>query len=301
MVNYTLNVCRQILDARSNGQVRRLLDGLLCKNWGWDNFIYVAHVPTRFVWSREAPQGLMITNYPVRWLLYYLHKGYYRVDPLITHCHNHNLGIVVSFNPKEWVNFSTEVQELAASARKEGWTGGIAIPVPAMPCRGSLILLTTKALDSVKDMLDNALLMGPTVGLHVHDALLEIALCRTFSPLDKKNLYLSNLERDILQWTAEGMPGKQVADQLGISVKSVERHLEKVRERFNAPNRAKMLVMGFALGLIETGRAWTYGSIVNAEGYEERLEQLFSGEVKIPPHLTHDYLNGELPSEDKTP
>jgi len=206
----------------------------------------------------------------------------------------------VSFNPKEWTNFSTEVQELAASARKEGWTGGIAIPVPAIPCRGSLIILTKKVLDSVKDMLDCALMMGPSVGLHVHDALLEITLCRTFSPLDKKNLYLSNLERDILQWTAEGMPGKQVADQLGISVKAVERNLEKVRERFNAPNRAKMLVMAFALGMIETGRVWTYGSILNAEGYEERLEKLFSGKVKIHPHLTHDYLHGELPNDKTT-
>jgi len=150
-------------------------------------------------------------------------------------------------------------------------------------------------------MLDCALMMGPSVGLHVHDALLEITLCRTFSPLDKKNLYLSNLERDILQWTAEGMPGKQVADQLGISVKAVERNLEKVRERFNAPNRAKMLVMAFALGMIETSRVWTYGSILNAEGYEERLEKLFYGKVKIHPHLTYDYLHGELPSDDTTP
>ena len=142
--------------------------------------------------------------------------------------------------------------------------------------------------------------MGPSVGLHVHDTLLEITLCRTISPLDKKNGYLSNLERDILQWTAEGMPGKQVADQLGISVKAVERNLEKVRERFNAPNRAKMLVMAFALGMIETGRVWTYVSIFNAEGYEERLEKLFSGKVKIHPHLTHDYLHGELPNDETT-
>ena len=61
-----------------------------------------------------------------------------------------------------------------------------------------------------------------------------------------------------------------------------------------------MLVMGFALGLIETGRAWSYGSIVNAEGYEDRLEQLFSGKVKIPPQLAHDYLYGELPNDNKT-
>ncbi len=182
--------------------------------------------------------------------------------------------------------------------RKEGWTGGVAIPVPAMPCRGSFALLTRQPLNSVKEMVDTALLLGPVIGLHIHDALLEITLNRTFSVLDRKNLYLTDLERDILQWTADGMSGKQVADQLGVSVKAVERHLEKVRERLHAPNRAKMLVMGVAMGLIQTGRV--FGSIVNAEGLEDRIEKLFSGEIKVPSHLVQDYLYGELPDDDIT-
>jgi LuxR family transcriptional regulator, quorum-sensing system regulator LasR len=295
MLNDVLTVCQQIRIARSNGEVRRLLDTLLCEKLGWDNYAYVAHFPLRFV---KVTQALAITNYPVRWQLNYFRKGYYAVDPLVNHCQNHNLGIVWTTDPRDWVNFGNEAQEIVTMARKEGWMGGVAIPVPAIPCRGTFGLLTRKPLDSVQDMINTALLLGPAIGLHVHDALLEIALNKTFSAIDKRNLYLSDLEKDIMQWTADGMSGKQVADQLSISTKTVERHLEKVRERFNAPNRARLLVLAFALGLIQTGRAWKHGSVINADGYEDRLEKLFSGEVKLPHHLVHDYICGELTDDE---
>lgn len=286
-------VCGKISAARSNSEVRRLLDGLLCDELGWDYYIYVAHVPTRFVWNREAPQGLMITNYPVSWLFQYLRKGFYRFDPLITHCQTHNLGLVWSTAPQEWANFAAEAQEIAVAARREGWTGGVAIPIPAVPCRGSFVLVSKKPLENIAGQLDVAMTVGATIGLHIHDALLEIALDKSFSTLDRSQLYLTNIEKDILQWTADGMPGKQVAAQLGISPKAVERHLEKVRERLKAPNRAKMMVMGVALGLIDTGRAWVHGSIINAEGYEERLESVCEGRIEVPDELAHDFLCGE--------
>lgn len=288
--------CGKISAARTNREVRRLLDGLLCDELGWDYYIYVAHVPTRFVWNREAPQGLMITNYPVGWLFQYLRKGFYRFDPLITHCQTHNLGLVWSTAPQEWANFSAESQDIAAAARREGWAGGVAIPIPAVPCRGSFVLVSKKPLESIASQVDVAMAVGATIGLHIHDALLEIALDKSFSTLDRSQLYLTNIEKDILQWTADGMPGKQVAAQLGISPKAVERHLEKVRERLKAPNRAKMMVMGVALGLIETGRAWVHGSIINAEGYEERLEKVCEGRVEVPEELAHDFLCGEAES-----
>jgi len=182
-------------------------------------------------------------------------------------------------------------------ARREGWTGGVAVPVPAVPCRGTFALLTRQPLANVEDMLDTALLVGPAIGLHIHDALLDICLNSKFSALERSSLFLTDLERDILQLTAEGMSGKQVSDQLGIGAKTVERQLEKVRLRLKAPNRAKLLVMGFALGLIDTARSWEPGSIINAEGYEDRLEKVISGEVKISPDLVHDYLLGEISIE----
>ena len=290
-----LKFCREIRAAKSNGEVRRLLTQLLCRNMGWDNYAFVAHVPTRFVWKTHA---LMVTNYPARWIYNYMRKGFYKIDPLANHCQKHNLGMIWTTEQKDWVNYCAKTQEIVTMARREGWAGGVAVPVPAVPCRGTFALLTRHPLAKVKEMLDTALLVGPAIGLHVHDALLEITLNSKFSLLERKSLYLTDLERDILQLTAEGMPGKQVAAQLGISPKAVEKQLDKVRVRLKAPNRAKLLIMGYALGLIDTARAWEQGSIINAEGYEERWEQVMAGEVQVSPEMVHDYLFGEISLEE---
>ena len=293
---HILNTCRLIRAANSNREVRRLLTELLCKDMGWDNFAYVAHVPTRFVWRTHA---LMVTNYPARWIYNYMRKGVYKIDPLVNHCQSHNLGIIWTSERKDWANYCSKTQEIVAMVRSEGWTGGIAVPIPAVPCRGTFALLTKQPLAAVKDMLETALLVGPAIGLHIHDALMEICLNSKYSVLERGSLYLTDLEKDIMQLTAEGLPGKQVASHLGISTKAVERHLEKVRVRLKAPNRAKLLVMGFALGLIDTARAWEPGSIINAEGYEDRLEKVMAGEVKVSPDSVNDYLFGEISVEDR--
>lgn len=295
---YVLKSCRQILAARKNGEIRNLLDELLCKYLGWDNYAYVAQFPTRF--SFLGAQALMVSNYPILWLFNYLRKGFYKVDPLASHCQNHNLALVWTTDPKDWVNFSAEVLEIVTMARKEGWMGGVAIPVPAVPCRGTFAVLTRKPMDTVKDMVETIQVIGPCIGMHIHDALFEIALKKTISPLDKKRFYLSSLERDILQWTADGMSGKQVANELGISAKAVEHQIEKVRERFNAPNRAKLLVMLYAIGLIRNQGDWTLGSIINVEGFEARLEKIVSGQGKVPIDSLNDYLYGDAPIDDET-
>ena len=293
---YILDSCRQIRHAKSNRKVRKILTKLLCSDMGWDNFAYVAHVPTRFIRKTHA---LMVTNYPVRWIFNYMRKGFYKIDPLANHCQNHNLGIVWTTERKDWVNYCSKTQEIVAMAKREGWSGGVAVPVPAVPCRGTFALLTRQPLAAVEEMLDTALLVGPAIGLHIHDALLEICLNSKYSVLERESLYLTDLEKDILQLTAEGMPGKQVASHLGINAKAVEKHLEKVRLRLKAPNRAKLLVMCYALGLIDTARAWEAGSIINAEGYEERLEKVMAGEVDFTPDSVNDYLFGEISVEDR--
>ena len=292
---YVLDTCRQIRAANSNREVRRLLTDLLCQHMGWENFAYAAHIPTRFAWTTH---GLMMTNYPVRWIFNYMRKGFYKIDPLVNYCQNHNLGMVWTTEPKDWANYCSKTKEIVTMARREGWTGGVAIPIPAVPCRGTFILLTRQPLAAVEDMLETALLVGPTIGLHVHDALLDICLSNKYSVLERGNLFLTDVEKDILQLTAEGMPGKQVAAQLGVSIKAVERHLEKVRLRLKAPNRAKLLVMAFALGLIDTARSWEPGSVINAEGYEDRLEKVIAGEVEVSPDSVHDYLLGEITFEE---
>ena len=49
---------------------------------------------------------------------------------------------------------------------------------------------------------------------------------------------LSSREREVLHLVARGMPGKQVARQLGISPKTVEQHKAHIYSKLGVPNQA---------------------------------------------------------------
>ena len=65
---------------------------------------------------------------------------------------------------------------------------------------------------------------------------------------------LTEREQEILRLIAKGRSGKQVARQLGISPKTVERHKTRIFAKLGVPNQA---AAAFAYGeRIERTRAW---------------------------------------------
>ena len=66
---------------------------------------------------------------------------------------------------------------------------------------------------------------------------------------------LTEREQEILQLIAKGRSGKQVAKQLGISPKTVERHKTRIFSKLGVPNQA---AAAFLFGeRIERSRAWS--------------------------------------------
>lgn len=62
---------------------------------------------------------------------------------------------------------------------------------------------------------------------------------------------LTDREREVVQLLAEGHLFKTVAHVLGISEKTVERHLENARDRNNAKTTTQVCVMAVKEGLIK--------------------------------------------------
>jgi len=54
-------------------------------------------------------------------------------------------------------------------------------------------------------------------------------------------------EREVLRLVAQGLPGKQVANRLGISLKTVEQHKARIYAKLGVPNQAA------AVSLLATG------------------------------------------------
>jgi DNA-binding NarL/FixJ family response regulator len=70
--------------------------------------------------------------------------------------------------------------------------------------------------------------------------------------LKKKDARLTSREMEVLQLIAEGQSNKQVAAELGISVKTVEKHRQRLMEKLNIHDVAGLTRYAIAAGIIES-------------------------------------------------
>ena len=62
---------------------------------------------------------------------------------------------------------------------------------------------------------------------------------------------LTPREREILQLVASGLSAKQVAQEIGIAPRTVERHIENLRHKMRARNKTHMIAKAVALGELQ--------------------------------------------------
>ncbi len=71
--------------------------------------------------------------------------------------------------------------------------------------------------------------------------------------LPKKNAaHLTSREMEVLQLIAEGKANKETADELNISIKTVEKHRQKVMEKLNIHDTASLTRYAISAGIIES-------------------------------------------------
>ena len=61
---------------------------------------------------------------------------------------------------------------------------------------------------------------------------------------------LSDRERQVLRCIADGLSSKECAQQLGIAPRTVERHVENLRNKLNARNKPHLVAKALAAGHI---------------------------------------------------
>jgi DNA-binding NarL/FixJ family response regulator len=75
--------------------------------------------------------------------------------------------------------------------------------------------------------------------------------------LNKRGVGLSSREVEVLQLIAEGQANKQVASELHISVKTVEKHRQRLMEKLNIHDTAGLTRYAIAAGIIESSAQLT--------------------------------------------
>lgn len=70
--------------------------------------------------------------------------------------------------------------------------------------------------------------------------------------LKKQNVRLSSRETEVLQLIAEGEANKQIAEELDISIKTVEKHRQHLMKKLNIHDTAGLTRYAIAAGIIES-------------------------------------------------
>jgi len=73
--------------------------------------------------------------------------------------------------------------------------------------------------------------------------------------VDDKPADLSGREREILELVAHGESSKQIAKDIGIAPRTVERHVENIRHKLRARNKTHLIAKAISFGMLHVGRS----------------------------------------------
>jgi len=79
-----------------------------------------------------------------------------------------------------------------------------------------------------------------------------IAAARPAGKAGKRNNRLSSREAEVLQLIAEGKPNKQVAAELGVSFKTVDKHRQHLMAKLNIHDVAGLTRYAISAGIIQS-------------------------------------------------
>jgi len=124
--------------------------------------------------------------------------------------------------------------------------------VTALGAAGYLLKQTSAHILShaVREVRKGNTFFGPSIAKHVRKHRAKSA--KRVQRCKQGVLPLSSREVEVLQLIAEGQANKQVAAELGISVKTVEKHRQRLMERLNIHDTAGLTRYAITAGVIES-------------------------------------------------
>ncbi|NUF53975.1 LuxR family transcriptional regulator, partial [Acinetobacter seifertii] len=192
--------------------------------------------------SIAEPKTIMLNNYPQAWQQRYVEQQYVKVDPTVQHC-------MVSLKPLVWSSQYTHTQaekDFWEEARSYGLNVGWAQSSrDFIGTRGMLTLARSSDQLSEKEQkaqYTNMYWLTQTV----HSSIAKIVNDVEFSQF---NLYLTNREKEVLRWTAEGKTSAEIAQILGVSERTINFHLSNSMQKLNVNNKISAAIRAVMLGL----------------------------------------------------
>lgn len=136
--------------------------------------------------------------------------------------------------------------------------------------RGFMVKNTPREIlaQAIRDVHAGKTCFSPDIARRLHDPPAHASHAHTngHDAIMKQVARLTTREVEVLQLIAEGRANKQTADELGISIKTVEKHRQHVMEKLGIHDTASLTRYAIAAGIVDGGLPAGYRRNDSTEG-----------------------------------
>ena len=210
--------------------------------FGYDRFCY-SLISDHDSLNLKAGHGLL-RNYPESWMKHYVSSQYVGRDPVPLHCFK-------TTRPFTW-KYVTQNQKISAfqkrimdEAHEAKLMDGMAVPIHGM--NGELSGVGMASSAGGVELNEVVMAKIRTLCFQFHMAYTEMLRAEEEPG---GGIFLTDREREVLLWAAEGKSDAVIADILGISYSTVRFHINNSYKKLNSNERIFAVTKAIRLGLI---------------------------------------------------
>jgi LuxR family quorum-sensing system transcriptional regulator SolR len=207
------------------------------KSLGFEHCAYGLRVPLPV----SNPKTVMLNNYPVAWQQRYQEAQYLNIDPTVLHCRRTHIPLIwnddiFKSTPQLW-------EEAKMFGLRHGWAKS---SLDGNGVGGMLTLARSQLALTPSELEANELKMRWLVNIA------HLALARVVMPqrAQAAKFDLTEREREVLKWTADGKTSGEISDILSVSENTVNFHIKNAISKLQAANKTAAAVRAAMLGLL---------------------------------------------------
>ena len=211
------------------------------KQFGYDQILFGLATDHKEI-SMKAGIGIM-QNYPASWMKHYHANSLERIDPIVTFGSHQDQAFVWNEISKH-VRLQRKQIRFLHESDEAGLHNGLTVPLHGdFGEIAGVSLTTTEKHDACRFNPD-------LLTAYCNHFYLTYRKLHTKRKLNPKNLVLTRLERDVLQYLGLGLTENQIADKLRVSKHTVNKYLRILYSKLETNNRTVAVVKAISMGLI---------------------------------------------------
>lgn len=204
--------------------------------FGFEHFVYTEPPAP----NRPLSRPVTSDGWPLEWYERYRSRNYLAVDPLAHWTMRTNQAFTYGEIP-ECLLLPDRARNVRAEASEFGFVDGLVVPIAAVGCSKSAIILNGSHRCELSPQDKSALQLV---------AAYAASFIRLGCDNEAVSGRLSAREREVLAWAAAGKSAWEASVILSVSERTITKHLEHVRTKLNAASTAQAVAEALRLGEI---------------------------------------------------